>query len=479
MYKLSKDLIDGLKSKSINYCHWKSNLLLNEALNGYDDLDLLVKKEDIHRFEILLHKLGFKRASNANLEIQSVHHFYGYDEGTGEILHLHVYYEIKTGPSWTKSLRFNFENYLLDNTIYHESNVLVPEKHIEIVIFIIRVMMKYTKVNEYLLVRKESKRTIREIEYLLDGLNEKGIEEFLNLYFPKISLEDFYKYIETIRGGGYIKKMLHAIQLKRKVKNYIYQGVLLNTRNNASQFVYRVLNKLLCKQKKNLVAGGALIAIVGLDATGKSTVSKDVKRWLGKNFTISHVHFGKPPSTLLTFPLNFVIKILRKRISLQSELRSSTKSMNKQKSYMYMLRQLVLAYDRGSLVRKIWKKTAKGGIVLCDRYKSQDHGVMDSKRLIPDHYTSFKNKMASLENQIYDSMTAPDIMFYLTVSVELAVQRNEDRIKEGKESEEFLRHRHLENKNLSYNAKNLYEIDTNKEYSEVISEIKRIIWSVI
>ena len=63
MYKLSKDLIDGLKSKSINYCHWKSNLLLNEALNGYDDLDLLVKKEDIHRFEILLHKLGFKRAS--------------------------------------------------------------------------------------------------------------------------------------------------------------------------------------------------------------------------------------------------------------------------------------------------------------------------------------------------------------------------------------------------------------------------------
>ncbi len=138
MYKLSKELIKSLQENNIQYCHWKSNLLLNEALRGYDDLDLLVKKNDISSFESILNKLGFKRASNLNIEIQSVHHFYGFDTETSEILHLHVYYQIKTGPSWTKSLRFDFENYILNNCTEHESGMLVPKKHIEIVIFVVR-----------------------------------------------------------------------------------------------------------------------------------------------------------------------------------------------------------------------------------------------------------------------------------------------------------------------------------------------------
>ena len=67
MYKLSEDLIYSLNKREVSYCHWKSNLLLNEALNGYDDLDLLVKKGDVASFESVIYGLGFKRASNKNL----------------------------------------------------------------------------------------------------------------------------------------------------------------------------------------------------------------------------------------------------------------------------------------------------------------------------------------------------------------------------------------------------------------------------
>jgi len=35
MYKLSKKLIEKLNRHNIRYCHWKSNLLLDEALGGY------------------------------------------------------------------------------------------------------------------------------------------------------------------------------------------------------------------------------------------------------------------------------------------------------------------------------------------------------------------------------------------------------------------------------------------------------------
>jgi len=107
MYQLSKALIQQLETNEIVYCHWKSNLLLNEALNGYDDLDLLVKKEHLAKFEATILSMGFKEGSNKNISFSSVKHFYGYDMNSGNILHLHVYYQIKTGPSWTKSFHFN------------------------------------------------------------------------------------------------------------------------------------------------------------------------------------------------------------------------------------------------------------------------------------------------------------------------------------------------------------------------------------
>ena len=136
MYELSKILIESLASNDINYCHWKSNLLLNEALAGYDDLDLLVKQEHIEKFESIILSLGFKEGSNKNITFSSIKHFYGYDQNSGNILHLHIYYQIKTGASWTKSIRFDFEEYFLKNLIVHESGMLVPQKHIEFVIFI-------------------------------------------------------------------------------------------------------------------------------------------------------------------------------------------------------------------------------------------------------------------------------------------------------------------------------------------------------
>ena len=167
MYKISKILINKLEKYSINYCHWKSNLLLNEALGGYDDLDLLVEKKDIYKFERVISQLGFKEASNPSIGLNAIKHFYGLDAETGNILHLHVYYQLKTGPSWIKSYRFDFEEYFLDNTLHHESGMKVPYKHIELVIFVFRIMLKYSKINEFILISKEEARTKKELEYLL------------------------------------------------------------------------------------------------------------------------------------------------------------------------------------------------------------------------------------------------------------------------------------------------------------------------
>jgi thymidylate kinase len=76
-------------------------------------------------------------------------------------------------------------------------------------------------------------------------------------------------------------------------------------------------------------------------------------------------------------------------------------------------------------------------------------------------------------------MPKPDILFSLTVPIEVAVERNRTRIKEGKESEEFIRIRHKENQNLKYIAKHLYKVDTDVPYEIEIREMKSIIWRLL
>lgn len=479
MYRLSRQLIDALHENRIRYCHWKSNLLIAEALGGYDDLDLLVRRSDVSAFEAILFSLGFKEASNKNLEIASVKHFYGHDTDTGEILHLHVYYQIKTGPSWTKSIRFDFEPVLLENAVLHETGILVPEKHIEYVMFIIRIMMKYSKVNEYLLVRREEKRTVREIAYLRDGMDRGKLRQFLSERFESLSEEDLERYAAVILKGSFVNRFRNAMELRRKIRKYIYQGPFENAWNNFTQLCYRVSNKLVYKQKKNLHSGGAVIVVAGLDATGKTTITGQLKKWLGKNFTVREAHFGKPSSTWLTFPFNFLIRIARRKTSIDSDLRSSTKKEGSGKSMVFIVRQVILAYDRYALAKRIWKKAGNGNIILCDRYKSEDFGVMDSKRLIVGQYSGFKRKLAALENRLYEKMPQPDVMFYLTVPVDVAVKRNEERIKKGKESEQFLRIRHEQNQNLQYKAKVLAKVNTDQPFEAVIAEIKSVVWNNI
>jgi len=478
MYKLSKDLINELNREDIKYCHWKSNLLLNDALDGYDDLDLLVSRDDIYKFEIIINRLGFKEASNKNITFNAIKHFYGYDNISGEILHLHIYYQVKTGPSWTKSIHFDFEEYILDNLMVHDSSMPIPKKHIELVIFIFRVMLKYSKINEFILVNREHQRTLDEIIYLQNGANRDKVRDFLALYFNNISEEEFYSYIDIIRNGTKLQKYFAGKRVKKRLKEYKYLSTLEENYINISQLFYRSFNKLFLKQKKRVHSMGTLIVVAGLDATGKTTITHDLKKWLGKNFTISLVHFGKPKSNPLTYPFNFLIKILRKEASSSSNFKSSIQKSGA-KSFVYMVRQVILAYDRYRLAKKCWEQTSSGDIVILDRYKSEDYGVMDSRRLNPVDYSGLKLKLAEIENSLYNKMPKPDILFYLTVPVEIAVQRNHDRIKEGKESEAFIRVRHKQNRDLTYISNQTHIIDTNQPYESEIRDIKSKIWKVL
>jgi thymidylate kinase len=477
MYKLSENLIELLGQKSIRYCHWKSNLLLNEALAGYDDLDLLVHKKDQVKFDRIIHTLGFKEALNTHTHINKIKHFYGLDKKSGEILHLHVYQKIFTGPSWIKSYHFNIEEYILTNLEKHESGMAIPSKHIELVLFVLRVLLKHSKLTELILVIKEKGRNINEFNYLNDGINEAKLLEFLNIYFPNISVKNFYNYLDVAQKGNLGAKYLVALQLKKHLIKYSRYTRVGGFYRNTYQLIYRVINKWFLYQKKKIINGGKLIVVVGLDATGKTTITTELKKWLSKNFTMSLIHFGKPPSALGTQPLNILLKIVR--IKIKADRKTPNNSCHIPRSLFYLIRYVALAYDRFRLISFYNKKVKNGEIVICDRYKSENYGVMDSPRLNPTNYRGLKKLIANYENNLYKKMPEPDLLINLKVPVDIAVQRNYERIKDDKESEEFLRGRYKINKDLKYEANSQFYFDTNQDYLEVLNNIKQIVWQNI
>jgi len=474
MLDLVQRLINELNKNNIKYCHWKSNINLNKAISGYDDLDLLVAKKDLSRFESAILSLNFKLAANNFISFPGTKHFYGCDAQTGEIVHLHVYYKIITGPSLTKSYAFDIENMILNNHLVNDpSGMPIPQRYVEFVIYMIRTMTKFARLYEHILASKNIGNVRQEMSYLYNEKDDGKIEFFLQAHFPLLGLKFLKECMSAIIDQNHIRLFYLGKKLCRKIDKYKRLSRCNELTELILQLLYRTSNKLFFHQKKRYPNGGIMIAVVGADATGKTTISNELYCWLSKNFTAHLIHAGKPPSTPLTYLVNLSIRIVKllKRKGVRGSIQNDCKL-----SLPLAVRLLTLAYDRMKLIRKFWQKSISGDIIICDRYPSANIGVMDSQRMQPTKVRGLKKILASWEQQCYESIPKPDIVLQLYVPVEIAIERNNLRNKTGKENEEFIRLRHKENRHLSYEGGLIYSIDTSQKYDEVIGQLKRILW---
>ena len=472
-WELSSSLINSLNINSIDYCHWKSNINVEEAMSGFDDLDLLVSRNDFNRCQIILSELDFKEALNSIQNIHSVRHYYGFDQLTGEILHVHLYVSIITGPSWTKGYTFSIEQeYLSSSTLNDNLKIRLPQKEYELALFLIRICLKYSSLLEAPLVVFSRKSIATEIKYLFEGSSIDVTSEIFNRLIGSNNNNLFSNIVDA--NTSLIKIIITAFRVRLKLKRWRTLSKSKQINYSILQLSYRFINKILLKKKKKLANGGLLISFVGLDASGKSTMLSEADRWLSKNFNVKKIHFGRPTSSLITLLPNLLIK-LNKKLKGSKRISSSYNNRKKQ-SLIFVVRQVVLAYDRYKLVLKARNLSRKGYVVLIDRFKSENIGKMDSHKLDPNKFDSFKKYLAKIENDLYYKMSRPNLLLQLKIPIDVAVKRNNERIKSDKESTPELKLRYDINKNLVYKANNCYDIDSNKDYNEVLTQIKGLIW---
>lgn len=488
--KISK-LVEELNKGGIRYCHWKSNFALAETLSGQTDIDLLVHRKDASLFGIILSQLCFKPAVTTDGQsFPSVEHYFALDEESGILAHVHAYFRVITGESLTKNYRLPIEEMLLQNTREIDS-LRVPAKSAELVVFTLRMMLKHTSLTELALLARYWRHVRKEIKWLLETDSIDETLRFVNRWLPSLDTELFSDCVTALKSPASLcRRVILGHRLRSQLGPYARHSTIQTSLRGVRKFMILLFRRLI-RSHKGMVprGGGALIAFVGPEATGKSTLLAEVRDWLGKHFAVEQIHAGKPKSTIVSFVPNLLVPAMRamlptcRSIHLESQYASKKQAAKAERDYplIFGIRSAFLAYDRRSLLSRAFGRAANGTIVLCDRYPSLQSGAPDSPQLShlpvsPNRY-SVRRLLARIEARLYREIPPPDLVIYLSAPLEVTVSRNAARGK--KEPEDYVRRRHARSSNLEFEKTTVCVINTDQPLHQTVLEAKKAIWNVL
>jgi hypothetical protein len=225
-----------------------------------------------------------------------------------------------------------------------------------------------------------------------------------------------------------------------------------------------------------------LIAFVGSEASGKSTILNEVGSWLGRDHVVRRLHAGKPPSTALTYVPHVLLPALRRWFPEQRSLRVEARfdadpRTRRRYSLLFALRSVMLAYERRALITRAVARSPNGTVVLSDRYPSRTGENPDGPQLgrlpLPPTRLSVRRVLAALEDRLYRDIPTPDLVFHLTAPLDVTLARNAARAKN--EPEEYVRFRHAISADLRFDGAIVLRIDTDRELRDVLDEIEHAI----
>ena len=470
MLKIFNNLFLELHAADLIFCNWKGHYAAENHLKGDGDLDLFVPLEDKTKFESIARNIGFKRVISYQAKHDHIEHYFGLDKDSFKFVHIHVYFKIVTGEHASKNYILPLEKFILSN-LDRSSILPTPNTSGKHSIFLIRYFLKIGSIYGLLQFLKELEKHSNEWnsynhDYEYESILELGL-----------SSEELDKMSEIYQSSSFLEKLLMSLKLKSRFKRFRRRSYLEHQVYIFKNLYRRLINKLYLKKQK-MLAPGLVVAICGLDGSGKSSLVSALAEFYSKYFCVKVLHLGRPRSNILTFLFNPLIAsysyIKRKKYILKRE--NSVKSDAKI-SIVFAIRSVILAYDRKIETTKAHDYCKKGYLVICDRYPGLLDGKMDSPRISLDSSRGFLYQMCyRLEQRLYMSIKPANIIFQLSVPIEVAIDRNNKRDKTDKETDDELRQRFLLNSDAKFLGDSYKNIDATPSFKDVFQQVAESIW---
>jgi O-antigen/teichoic acid export membrane protein/thymidylate kinase len=477
-------LTRSLARAGVRYCRWKSQLDLQRVLTGEGDLDLLVARQDAEAFLAVAQSHAFARVVPCFAPDRTEEwHCYGLDPETGALLHLHLHF--------TLSAAAGLEELVLRHSLPDTAPGLLQGMPVvlpgaELIALVLHTMEQYSYLVEHPRLRAKRDRLACRLNALLAAESSESWRSLLESGLLSVSPNLF---AESLSALIQPTASLYCCRLAGKLRRPSRSrtgSVTQKAIDSVPGLLQRVWWRLSHGRgsPKQLVSGGRVIAIVGPDASGKSTMVAETTAWLGKVFRVRTAHLGKPPATWLTVLPNLGWNVLCRAVPrLRGKQHTvAERTLSRKPGLLYSLRAVLLAWDRRALALRLSRLARRGWLIVCDRYPSAGVGAADGARLAAPEETGQTGVgawLARLENRLYREIPQPDMILRLSAPVAVAVDRNKERQKAGKESDAYITRRHKNFVAPRFTGVRTIEVDTNKPRTETLHRLRRLVWDLL
>ncbi|GAA4305198.1 oligosaccharide flippase family protein [Nibribacter koreensis] len=485
-------LLEGLHHQNILYCHWKSNEHLDASMTGDTDLDVLFHHEQKDQLEALLAQLGFKNfKSIKEKQYKDIEDYIALDDASGKVIHLHAHFKLTMGETYLKGYQLNIEKEILDTRVYDETfGIYRSDPAIELILLYIREALKLR--NRDILMMgllgktQYSENVLKEYRWLKARTTPVQVEAFLAAMFKE------YGAMLQIMNGGFTKKQLFKLSfLVRKefesARLYSpltaslvrwYREVTVKVSRKTAQ----LFNRPIISQRIN-PRGGMVIAVIGADGSGKSTVTANLRDTFQKKLDVYRIYYGRGDGKI-SWPRKVLLQLKsvlhqapRKNVNGKKIALATPRKKGALAEVYRCINALIVANEKRRNLQLMQEAKQKGMLIICDRYpQNQIMGFNDGPLL--HHLANSKNPlfrmMSKLESRIYARAenTPPDVIFKLIAEANVVEAR-----KPGETLLETLEAKISGFKSLQFkDTCKVITVDATQPLAQVLSTVKKEIW---
>lgn len=462
--------LEKLDDVGIPYVSWKNNHELEIALFGESDIDLFVPFDCRAEFLLLCKQESWLEVYNPIANFPWVNHFYKPTDSL-KFHHLHVYFKVVTGESWLKEYILPLDEWLITNRIRSSKfGVWILNDRAQAFLFAIRHLLKCGSLTSRYLYYRESDGY--RSEWLQCRTDPDSISNNI-----KVAIEPFLKGTKLYKDGWNLPRISTSMRFRLSMSPFLrVRWYSLSTRRIKS-FYQRAINKLFYGKKKIFPNGGLVIAVSGVDGAGKSTMLAEASDFFSRFLTVNRYHLGRPQGPFIEM---FRRLLNKKRVTTVNE-ESSEPTFTSNGSAISIRKSIsatFLSLLRLRLARKISRRANSGHLVLVDRWPTNIIGKMDGPRIsINDKSSAFVKLCQRIEQWAYARIPRADVCFYFELPLTVAIERNQNRIKDEKETDEEIEARFEANRDFKPLSRKTIYFDNAGDFLMKREEFLNLLWT--
>jgi thymidylate kinase len=483
------EVLNAFHRQQVSYCYWKSSRRLHAGFGGRADVDLLVARNDQHRVQLILLERDFKLfPSVADRDHPATLSFLCYDVRGGQLIHLHLHFQLIVGERLLKNYRIPWEEVLLTGAILHPTlPIRILEPTSEAVLLVVRACLELRRLDlmtlwawqattrKFALDRAEiaarvDRTKLRELAAEL--LNEDLAELVADAFYGEQPLETQSRLRRRMRKHCAAYRSYNAVEAR------------VRSAGRALLWVAGGLNKHVLHAprpwNRRAPGGGCMVAMIGVDGSGKSTLVATMRAWLGSKVDVVPIYLGtgdgRPSLWLRPFKLAvpLIMRVLKSKPKGASQGKISGHAPGPLYKILLMVWAVAVALDKRKKLAAARRGTNRGLIVLADRYpQNQIRGFNDGPLLtrlnvVPHWLRRFERAAYDLADRL-----PPDLVIKLVVTPDTAARR------EPEMDPAIIRERIAALQRLEFPGARVVCVDAEQPLAEVIRAVKYEIWRLI